>query len=137
MNSTPSTDLKYLVSILNFNLGPVGQGIRAPNRRLSPIMVATVLLSTVYTTYLFRCMLGMHSLEAISEIVWVVPIMMQYLVMTINGYFNYQTALAITQWMADIFQRRHAVAEIRTRVQSANEKCTRIGRIIFGCVLKS
>lgn len=138
MGSPETSALNRLLDILNTILGFVGQDLdvrNISNPRFNPFTLANVIVGSVYSTYLLTCMVHMKSLETISEIVWIVPLMIQSVVMSINGQAKYGTALEFIRWMIDLMASTHSVAFIQQRVQLANEKCMKMAKRLFWWVV--
>lgn len=138
MESSETSALNRLLYILNTILGFVGQDLdvrNISNPRFNPFTLANVIVGSVYSAYLLTCMVHMKSLETISEIVWIVPLMIQSVVMSINGQAQYGTALEFIRWMMDLMARTHPVAFIQQRVQVANEKCMKMAKRLFWWVV--
>lgn len=130
-------DLNKLIKIINILFRFVGQDVEIryltdTSRGVNPFIVAIVSFCTGYSIYLLSCLSEMQDLVAISEIVWIVPLMVQYIVMSINNQVYHQSALELLEWIMGIFKNPHAVDLIQKHIEESNRKCMKLTKKMFG-----
>ena len=117
------------ISVVQFLLGMVGQDMNLQKlgvtTRLNPYVLGTCLFSLSYASYLAYCFSNMRDIETICEI-WILPLTLQYMAMTVNGRVQYQIALQFIQWMRNIYQQRHPNGLIRGHIEKTNENCMKV-----------
>ena len=125
--------LDKLISVVQFLLGMVGQDINLRNlgvqTRLNPYVLATGIFTVTYASYLVYCISKMRDIETICEI-WIMPLMLQYLTMSVNGQVQYQNALQLINWMRNVCQQRHQNQLIQGHIEATNENCVKVTRKI-------
>lgn len=132
----PQKGLDFLISVINGFLGMVRQDLDLrylnQDREFNPFLPLILLFSTGYGTYLFSCVTKMKSLVKICEIVWILPLIIQYSFMLINGHVQYKTALQFILWMKQVFKENHSVWFVQKNVLEMNRKCIKVANIVIG-----
>lgn len=128
--------LDFLISVINGFLGMVRQDLDLrylnQDREFNPFLPLILFFSTGYGTYLFNCVTKMKSLVKICEIVWILPLIIQYSFMLINGHVQYKTALQFILWMKQVFKENHSVWFVQKNVLEMNRKCIQVANIVIG-----
>lgn len=139
MSTAAASDLHFLLSIINKILGLIRQdfnpGSTKRQRQFNFFIPWIVILSSVYVTYLLNCLAQMKNLEKISEILWILPLMIQYCFKSVNGELQRDIAMAFVTWMKSVYEEINSVELIAKNVKFANDLCMRIAKFIFGWVL--
>lgn len=131
-----SRDLEFLLYIINRILGFIRQDLDVSSlsrkkQPFNPFIPWIVILSSSYATYLFKCLAKMKDLDAISEILWILPLMIQYCFKAANGEARRETALEFVVWMKRIFREAPSEEWVAVIVKANNEKCVRVANFIF------
>lgn len=131
----PHEGLDFLISVINGFLGMVRQDLDLRylnrDRGFNPFVPLVLFFSTGYVAYLFRCVCQMKSLVKSCEIVWLLPLMIQYSFMLVNGHLQYQTSLQFIQWMKQVFHEEHPIKFVQKNVSEMNRKCIQAGNIVI------
>lgn len=134
--TSQASDLNFLLLIINTILGPIKQGLyHHENRPFNFIVPCIVTFSSSYVIYLIFCLGRMKNLDAISEILWILPLMIQYCCKAINGEVQRETAVSFVAWMRDLFEETTPTNEdthfIERIALSCNRKCLTIANFII------
>lgn len=135
MNS--SRDLNHLLLIINTILGMIRQDldlrdlISIKKRPFNPFIPCIVILSSSYALYLLNCLTKMKNLDAISEILWILPLMIQYICKAINGEVQREVALEFVDWMKKVVEEKDSNEIISRIAKEMIGKCMKIAKFIF------
>lgn len=134
MSDKASKDLEFLFFIINRILAFIRQDINVSTLKkhpCNPFIPWIVILSSCYAIYLLRCLTKMKDLDAISEILWILPLMIQYCFKAVNGEVQREIALELKNWMKRVMCDDASEEWVARIVKSNNEKCMRVATFIF------
>lgn len=135
--TSSSQDFNFLIWIINLILRLIRQDLKISisntnnKRPFNPFITCIVIFCSCYTVYLLNCLAKMKNLEKISEILWILPMIIQLCSKSLNGEMQRKTSLEFVSWMKDVMESTNPNQIIIQRnVKVSNDLCMKIAKYV-------
>ena len=126
-------DLDFFLFVINSILGIIGQEFNTPRKRsFNHLIPCVVVFSSLNALFLVNCLSKMKNLDKVSEILWILPLIIQYCSKAVNGEWQRELFLDFIQWMRRVSQMDQYGDPVITRnLQGCQKKFIKVARVVF------